>query len=166
MEIKYRIATLEDLDEVCTLVSHAIDTMIQQNIEQWDNLYPMREDFKEDIEKKQLYVGLVDQQIAVIYVLNQEYDTEYKNGDWKYKDKPFYIVHRLCVNPAFQNKGIAKKALLHIEEQLRKIGIDAIRLDVFSKNPYALKLYSHLGYSKVGYANWRKGKFYLMEKLI
>lgn len=166
MELKYRIATLEDLDEVCTLVSHAIDIMIKQNIEQWDNLYPTREDFKEDIEKKQLYVGLVDQQIAVIYVLNQEYDDEYKNGDWKYKDKPFYIVHRLCVNPAFQNKGIAKKTLVHMEEQLREMGMDAIRLDVFSKNPYALKLYSHLGYSKVGYANWRKGKFYLMEKYI
>ena len=166
MEIKYRIANLNDLDEVCTLVSNAIDRMIKQNIYQWDDLYPIREDFKEDIEKKQLYVGMVNNHIAVIYVLNQEYDDEYENGDWKYKDEPFYIVHRLCVNPAFQNKGIARNAILHVEEKLRKMEICSIRLDVFSENPYALKLYSNLGYSKVGYADWRKGRFYLMEKYI
>ncbi|MDP4147194.1 MAG: GNAT family N-acetyltransferase, partial [Bacillota bacterium] len=37
-------------------------------------------------------------------------------------------------------------------------------LDVFSLNPFALKMYYKQGYIKVGEVNWRKGKFYLMEK--
>lgn len=40
------------------------------------------------------------------------------------------------------------------------------RLDAFTENPFALKLYDNLGYSRVGYADWRKGRFYLMEKYL
>lgn len=166
MKIKYRLAALTDLDKICTLVSTAIEEMLRQKINQWDGLYPTREDIKADIENQQLYVGMVKHQIAVIYTINQAFDEEYKNGDWKRKDEPFFVVHRLCVHPAFQNQGIARNALLHIEATLNAMGIHAIRLDVFSQNPHALKLYHHLGYTKTGHADWRKGRFYLMEKYI
>lgn len=66
----------------------------------------------------------------------------------------------------FQNKGIAKTTMQHIETELRQLGVDAIRLDAFTENPYALSLYENLGYKIVGYADWRKGRFYLMEKCI
>lgn len=164
MLVKYRKAVPNDIEEICRIVHNAVDVMERDNIFQWDDLYPAKGDFQEDIEKSQLYVGLMNGQIAVMYTLNQEYEKEYENGEWKYKDRPFYIVHRLCVNPDFQNKGIAKSTLLHIERQLREIDIHVIRLDVFSNNPFALKLYDSLGYSKVGHADWRKGKFFLMEK--
>lgn len=41
----------------------------------------------------------------------------------------------------------------HIETELSLKGIEAIRLDAFKDNPYALKLYKNLGYKKVGYAD-------------
>lgn len=110
-------------------------------------------DDQKDIEKEQLYVGLEDNLIVVIYALNQECDKEYENGNWKYRDESFYIVHRLCVNPHFQNKGIAKLTLLHIETQLKSKGIYVIRLDVFQNNPFAIRLYDSLDYSKVGYTH-------------
>lgn len=52
----------------------------------------------------------------------------------------------------------------HIEQQVKKEGARAIRLDTFTQNPYAVSMYEGLGYAKRGYANWRKGSFYLMEK--
>ena len=164
MKLKYRKATQNDIEEICRIAHTAINVMEQNNIFQWDDLYPAKEDFQEDVDENQLYVGLVNDQIAVVYALNQKCDEEYENGKWKYKDEPFYIVHRLCVNPAFQNKGIAKSTLLYIEKQLTEIDIHVIRLDVFSNNPFALRLYHSLGYSEVGYADWRKGRFFLMEK--
>lgn len=166
MQIEYRIAGLEDLKEICELVQNAINTMIQQNILQWDEIYPNEEVLRQDIEKKQLYVGISDRQIAVIYVINQECEDEYKNGKWKYVDKSFCIIHRLCVNPIFQNKGIGRSTMQHIEKEVLSRGIQAIRLDAFTGNPFALKLYDNLGYSRVGHADWRKGKFYLMEKYL
>ena len=164
MTLQYRKATITDLEEIYTLVSLAIDEMIEHDILQWDEIYPTKEDFRNDINNDHLYVGLVDEQIAVVYALNQECDKEYENGCWKYPDQPYYVVHRLCVHPDFQHRGIAKQTLLHIEAQLSKKNIHAIRLDAFSNNPFSLKLYGSLNYSRVGYADWRKGRFYLMEK--
>lgn len=44
--------------------------------------------------------------------------------------------------------------------------IESIRLDVFTQNPFALRLYEKTGYRKTGTADWRKGKFILMEKVL
>ena len=166
MTLQYRKAALSDLEEVYDLVAQAIDTMITNNILQWDELYPTKEDFRKDIDNNQLYVGITDEQIAVVYTLNQECDAEYQNGRWKYPDVPYYVVHRLCVHPDFQHRGIAKHTLLQIEAELLKKGIRAVRLDVFSNNPFSLRLYDSLQYSRVGHADWRKGRFYLMEKYL
>ena len=46
------------------------------------------------------------------------------------------------------------------------MSFSSIRLDVFTKNPRAVKLYENAGYSYAGDAYFRKGKFLLMEKLI
>ena len=162
MQIEYRIARLEDLEEICKLVQDAVMKMIQQNIFQWDEVYPDEEILRCDIEKKQLYAGIFDGHIAVIFVINQECEDEYKNGKWKHADQPFCVIHRLCVNPVFQNRGIGRTTMQYIENEVLSRRIQTIRLDVFAKNPFALKLYDNLGYSSVGYADWRQGKFYLM----
>lgn len=164
MILQFRKATERDIGEIVAMIHAAIDVMEEKGIFQWDDLYPAKEDFLNDAGQGQLYVGLVNRQIAVVYVLNQESDPAYENGKWKYQDAPFFVVHRFCVNPTFQNQGIAKATLQHIEKQVTEAGVHAIRLDVFSKNPLALKLYHSLGYSPVGYADWRKGRLILMEK--
>jgi ribosomal protein S18 acetylase RimI-like enzyme len=51
-----------------------------------------------------------------------------------------------------------------IEETLRARGVKAVRLDAFSLNPFALRLYERLGYEKTGEVTFRKGLFYLYEK--
>ena len=163
--IDFRPAYADDLDDICMLVSRAVKKMNELNIHQWDELYPTREDFSEDIGKNQLYIGCCKGKSAVIYTLNKEYDDDYLNGSWQH-NVPFYVIHRLCVDPAFQHKGIARETMLHIEDELRKTGTCAVRLDVFSENPIALKLYGSLGYITAGFAQWRMGTFYLMEKLI
>ena len=99
MKINYRLADVKDIDEITEIISLAVKEMEKDNIYQWDEVYPTRTDFLDDIEKKYLYVGLIDEKISVVYTINMEYDVQYKNG-----------------------------------------------------------------YKEVGMANWRKGKFYLMEK--
>ena len=84
--------------------------------------------------------------------------------DEYYPDAKYCIIHRLCVNPEFQNRGLAAQAIQHIETECRKNGFDEIRLDSYSKNPYAIRLYDTLGYAVVGHADWRKGRFDLREK--
>jgi len=162
--IEYRIGKPEDLDEICIFVHAAIVHMEALGIHQWDELYPTREDFADDISKEQLHIGIVDGVIAVIYVVNQACDEGYENGNWEYPNDRYCIIHRLCVNPAFQHQGIARRTIEHAEKQIVDNGFQSVRLDAFSENPWALKLYHGLGYKKVGHVDWRKGRFYLMEK--
>lgn len=164
MDILYRQAGLADLDNIVLLVGQAVKRMVSQGIDQWDELYPIREDFEQDIQSGQMSLGTLGGEIAVIYTINRECEPEYESAAWKDADKPFCILHRLCVNPVFQNRGIARRTMEHIEREAAEKGIQAIRLDVFSQNPHALSLYQKCGYEKVGTARWRKGEFYLMEK--
>ena len=162
--MNFRMAEERDLDAVCNLITSAIAEMERNNIHQWDDIYPTKEDFRNDILKQTLYVGTIDNDIAVIYAINKDADEQYANGTWEYPDSDYRIIHRLCVNPRYQNRGVAAEALNHIEESLKNTGVEAIRLDVFDSNPYALKLYRRNAYKEVGTAHWRKGTFFLMEK--
>ena len=150
----------------------AITAMEKNGIHQWDEIYPDKQILSEDIEKDQMYIGIdendddKDSSIAVCFVLNQECDEEYKNGKWKYPESKFCVIHRLCVNTDFQKRGIATQTMKYIEELCKSSGFDSIRLDCYTLNPYSRRLYEKLGYSVVGYADWRKGRFELREKMI
>ena len=56
--------------------------------------------------------------------------------------------------------------LQHIEQQIKDMGYESVRLDSFTQNPFAQRLYRHSGYVSRGYADWRKRRFDLMEKRI
>ena len=166
MILSFRKATNNDLKEIVSLYNDSILQLDNYGINQWDEIYPNQDVIKEDINKKQMYVGAINSSIAVTFVLNEETDEEYKSGKWHNSTDPYKVVHRLCVNCNLQNKGIGYKTMQHIESFLSSKNIKAIRLDAFSENPYSLQLYKRLCYNIVGTAHWRKGVFYLMEKLI
>ena len=162
----YKLAEEREIESIFRMVSSAILEMEKNGIFQWDSIYPSKEDFLNDIHKKTLFVGISDQQISVVFTINKECDEQYQNGAWKYPNTEYRIIHRLCVDPKYQNKGIAKETLDHIENELRQVGVESIRLDVFYNNPFALSLYRNKGYEEVGTAEWRKGRFFLMEKYL
>lgn len=140
--------------------------MESRGILQWDEIYPTLEDFASDISEGQLFVGTVSRKISVTYTMNSLSDEAYGNGRWKMPEKSFVILHRLCVHPEFQNLGLEGKTMRHMEHQVSGLGTEAVRLDVYSQNPYALRLYQKCRYTEVGTVIWRKGAFYLMEKYL
>lgn len=162
--MEYRLGEMDDLDNICRLVTLATDTMERQKIYQWDELYPIREDFIADIQKETLYAVIDNSALIAIYVLSRECDEEYHKCRWEFDDETACVIHRLCVLPDVQNRGIGEKILCHIEEQLRNSGFESVRLDVFSENPYAIRLYQKNGFIKRGHVDWRKGLFWFMEK--
>lgn len=170
MELIFRKAVFCDAEPIFTFVKNAVDIMISQKIFQWDEIYPTRKDFEQDIKKGEAFLAEINcenhKKIAAVYVLNKESDEAYKTAKWNYCGKNYIVIHRFCVNPEFQNKGIGFKVCLHILEQAKNSGIESVRLDVFTQNPYSLKLYKKLGFKTTGYANWRKGKFFLQEKIL
>jgi ribosomal protein S18 acetylase RimI-like enzyme len=160
------LAKTEDLNIINDIYKNAIENMIKNSIFQWDEIYPNKNIIESDIVKKQLYKVIFENNIISAFVLNKEYDNEYSNGIWNYNGNNFIVLHRLCLNTKYQNKGFGTKIMLHIENYLKSKNINSIRLDAFSENLIALKLYNKLGYKKVGEANFRKGLFILFEKIL
>ena len=162
--MEFRLGTTQDLDLICSLIKDAIAEMEKNGIYQWDEIYPARSDFEEDIKNNNLYVVFDEDILIAFYVISGEYDEQYNNAEWKYETDSAYILHRFCVSPKVQNRGIGKKVLQYIEQQIKDMGYKSVRLDTFTENPFAQKLYRHNGYESRGYADWRKGRFDLMEK--
>lgn len=165
-ELKFIVATPEMLEEIWTMFSDAIAEMNRNNIPQWDEVYPAKEHLQEDIRKGEMCVVVLGAQIVAAYVVNQESDEAYRYAAWQAPESNYRVLHRLCVSPKFQHQGIAGRVMLYIENTLRQQGVESIRLDAFTQNPYALSLYKMLGYEKVGFADWRKGRFWLFEKIL
>lgn len=162
--MEYRLGRKDDLDDICSLIASAIQMMEKQGIYQWDDKYPVREDFANDIKQGSLYVAVEDELLLAVYVISTEYDPEYLNGKWECSGDTACIIHRLCVSPDVQDKGVGKAILKHVEDQLVDMGFQSVRLDVYAENPYANRLYENSGYIRRGHADWRKGRFWLMEK--
>ena len=162
--MEFRKATVSDHQEIVSIYKTAIKAMADSGINQWDDIYPSADILLQDIENAEMHLGIIDGIVAVAYTLNKSYDPQYDNGSWSCEGQSFSVLHRICVNPLFQNKGVATLAGKHIEEFLKSEGTKSIRLDAFSLNPGSLKLYNKLGYIKVGETRFRKGLFYLFEK--
>ena len=164
MNIQYRLGTMEDLPEVCTLVRSVTETLQKQGNFQWDEYYPDENFLRQDIQKNQLFLGIIEGELVAIGVLNQYCEAEYQSGKWTEPNAPYYVLHRFCVNPRLQSQGIGRNMLSCIEQTAIQLGAQWIRLDVFAKNPRAIRLYQHSGYQKTGSVHWKTGEFYLMEK--
>lgn len=69
MKIKYQLANQNDLNEIMLLIKNAILTMENNHIHQWDEIYPTKEDFAEDIRQGCSYIGVSEGKIAFVLTL-------------------------------------------------------------------------------------------------
>ena len=159
-----RLAAVSDLDEVVALFQAAICNMVEHNILQWDEIYPARDDIEADIQNQEMYCLMEEGKIAAVMVINAQQALEYSEGNWQFPHLKAAVLHRLCVHPAFQNRGLGRQMTLYAEEIARERGHEVLRLDAFSQNPHALVMYESLGYLHAGSVTFRKGMFFLFEK--
>jgi len=163
-DIYIRKAKMKDLDTVFALVSLCTKHMLTQKIDQWDSLYPSHAILKRDIENESLFLAETLDHIVAIIVLNESQEPEYSDIDWQYTNGKPLIIHRLCVHPETQGKGIATKLMAFAENYAREKHHSTIRLDAFQANPIAVALYEKRGYRKVGVVRFRKGLFDCFEQ--
>ncbi|NLI22853.1 MAG: GNAT family N-acetyltransferase [Clostridiales bacterium] len=162
--MRLRPATPADLPAVYGIFQNAIDDMNARGIPQWDDIYPTPAILSDDQRKGQLHVAVGEEEVPLAAVtLNEECHPDYASAQWRHGE-PALIVHRLCVSPAAQGQGVGRGLMAEVEALAREKGYAGIRLDAFSQNPHALRMYERLGYEKRGEATWRKGLFYLLEK--
>ncbi len=164
--MEFTAAKATDLNEVTALYRAAIERMNAQGIDQWDERYPTRKILAGDIVRGEMGLLQMEGRVAAAFTLNDRCDAAYALGAWRLPSARYCVIHRLCVHPAFQGHGVAGRVMDHIERTLRTGDFESIRLDAFSQNPFALRLYEKRGYEKVGEVSFRKGLFFLYEKTL
>jgi ribosomal protein S18 acetylase RimI-like enzyme len=155
-----------EIDSIMSLIKDAIQKMEKEGIHQWDEIYPSKEIFSDDIASGSLFAARMDNSIAGVIVLNDEQSREYSSLAWSDDQGKPLIMHRLCINPVFQGHGIAKKLVRFAENYGRKNNYSSIRLDAFINNKIAVGLYDSLDYQRRGIVQFRKGDFYCYEKVL
>ncbi len=167
--IKIELATQNQLDRVKEIAEACAKNMIENNIFQWNDKYPSREIFKEDIKNKSLYVSKIDQKIVGCIMFSSSKDDVYKTVNWITADEYNLYIHRLAVHPIFQKRGIARKMMDFAEDFAKSNNYISIRLDTFSQNPRNNKFYKSRGYKKLDDVYFPKQSefpFHCYEKLV
>ena len=167
--IKIELATQNELDRVKEIAEACAKNMIENNIFQWNNKYPSREIFKEDIKNKSLYVSKINQEVVGCIMFSTRKDDVYNTVNWITEDEYNLYIHRLAVHPIFQKRGIAKKMMDFAENFAKSNNYISIRLDTFSQNPRNNKFYKARGYNKLDDVYFPKQSefpFHCYEKLV
>jgi ribosomal protein S18 acetylase RimI-like enzyme len=147
--MQIRPATKDDLPPLIALVRRVVPLMRATGNLQWDNTYPNEAVFQRDIDLNQLWVAVVDGNIAGVAAVTMDQDPDYTQVGWDIEE-PAIVVHRLAVDPAFRGLGAAGALMQKAEEVAVERGITVLRVDTNTQNEATQRLFPKLGYSLAG----------------
>lgn len=162
--MKIRVANVNDLNSLMAITNRCIDNLNKQGILQWDEIYPSKKDFNDDILEQSLYVLTSADNILGCICINQLEYPGYENANWL--GSRFLVVHKIIIDPQNESQGFGKYTMYYAERIARSNEKDSIRLDCFKENLRANQFYLKLGYVVRGETLFRKGMFNLYEKMI
>ncbi|MCC7574397.1 GNAT family N-acetyltransferase [Candidatus Woesearchaeota archaeon] len=123
---------------------------------------------KSEIQKlgiNQIKKDLKNKNNIFIYVENQKEIIAFCNG---YKEHGLFWINWIGVKETHRKKGVAKKIIHYLEEEMKKKNIHKIWFDTLIKNEESVQLIKKLKYKKVSTLknHWYNQDFYLWEKII
>lgn len=156
----YRLGKISDKDDVVKLFDEAKARFRELGTYQWDK-YPTENEFINDCINNIVYVCTDDETNKVIGTITIMYteDVNYKviDGAWL-NDHKYASIHRICVDRAYQGRGIGQRLYSLCEERIRKDNlVKDIKVDTYYLNVSMTKLILNNGFIKCG-------KIYLLRK--
>lgn len=145
-----RKGSLEDIDSIMNLTKACAKAMIANGIYQWNEHYPNPSAFINDVNRNELYVLEIDNQVKGTIVISSFMDEEYIPIKWLTKNKKNVYIHRLAIHPDLQGQGYAQKLMEFAERYAIENDYSSIRLDTFSQNKRNQKFYELRGYKRLG----------------
>jgi GNAT superfamily N-acetyltransferase len=144
-----RPATSADIPALLDLIKRVVPQMQAAGNFQWNEYYPNEAVFSEDIDKQQLWVATVDDQLAGVAALTEDQEPEYAQAGMDLSERAI-VTHRLAVNPDFRGQGVAAALLQQAEQLALDRGIACLRVDTNSENQATQRLFPKLGYQYAG----------------
>ena len=165
-----------DIDAILIIVQQTVAEMQTYGNNQWDETYPLRDRFIQDLENHALYVAKAsrnrteDSEIMAIQgfiVIDREEPDEYNTINWR-SDRPFLVIHRLAVSIHHRSQGIASALEAFACQLATAQNIAYIKVDTHNTNQRMQQFLERKGYIKTG-ETLAKGKdkpFYYYDKLL
>ena len=164
-----REANSDDIKSILSITKACSTDLISNGIFQWNEHYPNKEAFDNDLKNSWLYVIIENHKTIGSITITPEMDEEYGPVKWLSKTNNNLYVHRLAVDPKMQGKGHAQKLMDFAENYARENNYESIRLDTFSKNLRNQKFYEQRGYIRlenIYFPNQSKDPFYCYELIL
>ncbi|GGW57810.1 ribosomal protein S18 acetylase RimI-like enzyme [Winogradskyella epiphytica] len=164
-----RKAEEKDIEIILSITQACAKSMVDNKIYQWNETYPNRAAFQNDINRHELFVLENNKTIQGCIVISTFMDSEYESIDWLTKNDRNIYIHRLAIHPKHQGKGYAQKLMDFAEQFAIENNYTSIRLDTFSQNKRNQKFYELRGYNRLGeiyFPNQSKYPFYCYELVL
>ena len=145
-----RRAKISEIPDILIITQACARKMQENGIFQWNEHYPSEAAFKKDVEREELYAVEENGKILGAIVISTFMDEEYVPIKWLTPNGKSTYIHRLCVHPEQQGKGLAQQLMDYAEGYSRDNGFLSVRLDTFSQNQRNQRFYEQRGYQKLG----------------
>ena len=175
VDMKWSHAAPEQLAQLTGFYRDAIDRNPDMpRFGRWIyGLHPTDEMIQRYVRSGAMYTGRMEEGITCAFALTPSQGSDYHDTVWErdLEDDAVAVVHLLCVDPQFRNRGLGHRAMKYAIELSREMGKKAVRLDALACNTPAHRLYESLGFQKRGMSHWFADNvgwtdFYLYELLL
>lgn len=148
--MEFTRATVPQIPAVLDVIGQCREMLTAQGILQWDAAYPNRAFFQQATDDGTLFVLMEAEVVRGVVVLDQWQPPEWDAINWGPSTGRCLVPHALAVAPVIQGRGYGTTLLAFCEAFAGAGGYESIRLDAYSGNDAALRLYERHGYSLRG----------------
>jgi len=164
-----RRARASDLDEIAALVRRAVADMHQRGNDQWGEDYPARAHYADDIGRGELWCVTdgADGAILGVGAMVCRHEPDYATVPFTCPE-PAVSMHRVAVEPSAMRQGVAGLLFSKFEEEGRRLGVQALRIDTYSLNDRMQALVLKEGFSFVADTHFGKRPlpYHCYEKIL
>ncbi len=136
-EIYLRRAQTQDLAAIMKIIDDAKNLLKKNGSPQWQNGYPNRETFAQDIATQTNWVLINGNKVAATATLQLTPEPTYRNitqGQWQQPDEPYATIHRVTISSNYRGQGLSKLLFSNLLTVGQMQGIKNFRVDTHRNN--------------------------------
>ncbi|MCJ7690216.1 MAG: GNAT family N-acetyltransferase [Clostridiaceae bacterium] len=150
--MKFQKAVETDVNSIMNIINQAQVYFKEHGINQWQDNYPNFKTVMNDVNNKNGYVLLKDNNVVGTAAVTFDGEKNYEfisKGKWVSSDK-YAVIHRMAVDSKYKGLGLASIIIKNIEKICLDKGIHSIRIDTHKENISMKKLLSKEGFQYCG----------------
>lgn len=150
--MEHRYAAMNDLDEIMQLVEQARGFMKKNGLDQWQDEYPTRGHFEDDIKGGYCHLLTEDDKIAAVITITKIPEECYEHlheGAW-INSGEYAAIHRATVSDKYRGRGLGAQLISLADTIAADWGVKSIRADTHENNAPMRSSLQKSGYTYCG----------------